>query len=755
MSSLKPPYKSQTLLGQVTQAVKTIQAKVNVQALALKPNARVPELWVQEAGSDKAQVYPLLGDRYLVGRSSKSCDIVVRNPVVSQIHLSVSRNSTQWRSPFILKDENSTNGIYRGKRRVNTLELRHGDILTLGPPELAASVRLQYFDPPPLYVRATNWAAYGVGGAAALLALGIGIEWTKFSVVPLPTATQGPVIVYARDGETPLRQPRSTAHIDMKQLSDFSPYLPDAVVASEDSRFYWHLGVDPIGILRAVGVNLRGGEFREGASTVTQQVARSLFRNYVGPEDSLARKLREAIVALKLETFYSKDFLLLTYLNRVYLGVDTYGFEDASRYYFDKSAKDLDLQEAATLVAILPAPNSFNFCGDEQSYQRAITYRNRVINRMLAQGKINQEAANRARRSPIEVSRQVCEEQANTIAPYFYSYVFQELQSILGKELATEGNFIIETQLDPKIQAKAEAALRNSVSNAGSVYRFSQGAVVTLDSSTGGVIAMTGGTDYRKSQFNRTTQAQRQPGSTFKLFSYTAAIDQGISPRKVYSCAPLTWQGQRYRGCERSGGSVDMYTGLALSENAIALRVGRDVGLNNVVRMAQRLGVQSPLNPVPGLVIGQSETNALEMTGAFGAIANSGVWNRPHLISRILDSSDCRDRNDLKTCRVIYSFNKSTEANVRVLRPEVADVMTSMLRGVIQRGTGRSAAIGMGEAGKTGTTDNNVDLWFIGFIPQRQLVTGVWLGNDNNSPTRGSSGQAAQLWGNYMRQVVQ
>lgn len=512
MSSPKPPYKSQILLGQVTQAVKTIQAKVNVQALALKPNARVPELWVQEAGSDKAQVYPLLGDRYLVGRSSKSCDIVVRNPVVSQIHLSVSRNSTQPRSPFILKDENSTNGVYRGKRRVNTLELRHGDILTLGPPELAASVRLQYFDPPPLYVRATNWAAYGVGGVAALLALGIGIEWTKFSVVPLPTATQGPVIVYARDGETPLRQPRSTAHIDMKRLSDFSPYLPDAVVASEDSRFYWHLGVDPIGILRAVGVNLRGGEFREGASTVTQQVARSLFRNYVGPEDSLTRKLREAIVALKLETFYSKDFLLLAYLNRVYLGVDTYGFEDASRYYFDKSAKDLNLPEAAILVAILPAPNSFNFCGDEQSYQRAITYRNRVINRMLAQGKINQEAANRARRSPIEVSRRVCEEQANTIAPYFYSYVFQELQSILGKELATEGNFIIETQLDPKIQAKAEAALRNSVSNAGSVYRFSQGAVVTLDSSTGGVIAMTGGTDYRKSQFNRATQAQRQPG---------------------------------------------------------------------------------------------------------------------------------------------------------------------------------------------------------------------------------------------------
>jgi len=756
MSSPQPPHKkSQTLLGQVTQAVQTIQAKVDFSKLALKPNARVPELWVQDAGADKAEVYPLLGDRYLLGRSSKSCDIVVRNPVVSQIHLSLLRESSQPGSPFVIKDENSTNGIYRGKRRVSSLKLRHGDIFTLGPPELAASIRVQYVDPPPWYVRAINWGAYGVGGVTALVALGIGVEWFKFSVWPLPTSSQGPVIVYARDGQTPLRQPRTTAHVDMRRLSDFSPYLPDAVVASEDSRFYWHFGVDPIGILRAVVVNLRGGGFREGASTVTQQVARSLFRDYVGAQDSLGRKLREAVVALKLETFYSKNFLLLTYLNRIYVGGDTSGFEDASQYYFEKSAKDLTLSEAATLVAILPAPNSFNFCGDNQSRQRAIEYRNRVINRMLTQGKVKLDEANRARRSPIEVSRKVCEEQANTIAPYFYSYVFQELEYILGEQLAREGNFIVETQLDPQTQAQAEAALRNTISNAGGTYNFSQGAVVTLDSSTGGVIALTGGTDYKNSQFNRATQAKRQPGSTFKLFTYTAAINRGISPGKVYSCAPLTWRGQGYRGCERTGGSADMYTGLALSENAIALRVARDVGLDNVVRMARKLGIQSPLNPVPGLVLGQSETNVLEMTGAFGAIANGGVWNRPHLISRILDSSDCRDRQNLKTCRVIYSFDQSSESKVQAVRPDVADVMTSMLRGVVARGTGRSASIGLGEeAGKTGTTNNNVDLWFIGFIPSRHLVTGIWLGNDNNSPTSGSSAQAARLWGNYMNQVV-
>jgi len=756
MSSPQPPQKPQTLLGQVTQAVKTIQANVNFGALALKPNARVPEIWVQNAGATKAEVYPLLGDRYLLGRSSKSCDIVVRNPVISQIHLSLTRASRQRQAPFIIKDENSTNGIYRGKRQVTALGLRHGDVFTLGPPELAASVRLQYFDPPPWYVRAATWGAYGVRGVTALIALGIGTEWLKSPAVrPLPTASQAPVIVYARDQQTLLRRPRNQAHLEMRQLSDFSPYLPKAIIASEDSRFYWHFGVDPIGIARAVLIDTQHHGYRQGASTLTQQVARSLFRDYVGIEDSLGRKLREAIVALKLETFYSKDSIILAYLNRIYLGRENYGFEDASWYYFNKSAKNLTLSEATTLVGILPAPNSFNFCGDVQSHRRAIEYRNRVINRMLEQGKVSQDEANRARRSPIEVNRKVCEEQTNTIAPYFYSYLFQELQSILGEQLAREGNFIIETQLDPRIQAQAEAALRKSVKNSGPTYGFSQGAIVTLDSSTGAVLALTGGVDYQTSQFNRATQAQRQPGSTFKVFTYTAAIEQGISPGKSYSCAPLTWNGQNYHGCEHTNStSIDMYGGLALSENVIALRIAAEVGLNNLMRMAQRLGVASPLNPVPGLVIGQSEVNVLEMTGAFGAISNRGVWNRPHLISRILDSSDCRDRNNLKTCRVIYSFNQGNEVREQVLRPEVADVMTDLLRGVIQHGTGRSASIGMGEAGKTGTTNDNVDLWFIGFIPSRQIVTGVWLGNDDNSPTSGNSGKAAQLWGNYMSQVV-
>lgn len=755
MSSPQPPQKPQTLLGQITQAVQTIQARVDFSKLTLKPNAKVPELLVQDAGADKAEVYPLLGDRYMLGRSSKSCDIVVRNPVVSQIHLSLSRDSAKRESVFVIKDENSTNGIYRGKRRVNSLELRHGDILTLGPPELAASVRLQYIDPPPWYVRAATWATYGVGGATALMALVIGVESLKFSVKPLPGATRAPVVVYARDGVTKLREPRTTSHIDMKQLKDFGPYLPTAVIASEDSRFYWHFGVDPLGILRAVFINSQSGDIQQGASTVTQQVARSLFRDYVGRQDSLGRKFREAVVALKLETFYSKDYVLLTYLNRVFLGADTSGFEDASRYYFDKSAKELTLSEAATLVAILPAPNGFDFCGrDSQNKLTTIEYRNRVLKRMLEMGKIKQDEYNRARRSPIEISSKVCDQQLKTTAPYFYSYVFQELEAILGKELATEGNFIIETQLDPAIQKQAEEALRKHISNAGSSFGFSQGAMLTLDSSNGAILAMIGGKDYKSSQFNRAVQAKRQPGSTFKVFTYTTAIEQGISPGNSYSCSPFRWKGFTYKPCRTSAGSLDLATGLALSENPVALRIAKEVGLDKIVTTARRLGVKSDLDPVPGLVLGQSVVNVMEMTGAFAAIGNGGVWNRPHAISRILDSSDCRDRNDLKTCRVMYSYDQDPEANKRVLPINIADTMIRLLRGVVTNGTGRSAAIGQGEAGKTGTTDKNVDLWFIGFIPSRRLATGIWLGNDNNAPTSGSSAQAAELWGNYMGKIT-
>ncbi|MEL7316140.1 MAG: penicillin-binding transpeptidase domain-containing protein, partial [Cyanobacteria bacterium J06559_3] len=260
--------------------------------------------------------------------------------------------------------------------------------------------------------------------------------------------------------------------------------------------------------------------------------------------------------------------------------------------------------------------------------------------------------------------------------------------------------------------------------------------------------------DYQSSQFDRVSQALRQPGSTFKIFAYAAALEEGIAPSQAFECSTLTWQGQSFDGCRSGGGALDMHNGLALSENVVALRIAQAAGLNAVVQMARRLGIDSDLNPVPGLILGQSEVTPLELTGAFGAIANDGVWNPPHGIRRVLDSSDCTDPNDANSCRVVYEFGQTGNTNQQAIAPEIARTLTDMMQGVVRSGTGRSAYLGLGEAGKTGTTNDNRDLWFVGFLPQDALVTGIWLGNDENDPTSGSSGQAAELWGIYMDDVV-
>jgi membrane peptidoglycan carboxypeptidase len=748
--SAQPPKK--TLLAQVTQVFQ--RTKVNFTRLALKPNARVPKLLVQDADAPEPDTFPLLGEKYVLGRSSQSCDIVVRNEVVSQVHLSLTRDRKQG-TTFLLKDEGSTNGIYRGKKRVDRITLRNGDKFTLGPPELKAAVKITYLDPPPLYLKVLRYGLYGTSGILSLLLLAILVESTKIDVDPLPDAN-GPVLVYSEDLEEPLRPAKAGSHKDLANLSDFSPHLPKALIASEDSRFYWHFGVDPWGVARALFVGRQKGKLTQGASTLTQQVARSLFRSYVGSEDNFARKAREAVVALKLEATYSKDKLLLTYLNRVFLGDDAYGFEDAAQHYFGKSASQVTLSEAAMLVGILPGPNIFNPCvADKQGRKgmKALERRNLVLTRMVETGAITSAEAREARRSTLNYRQEACSPITNTKAPYLYSQVFQELQEILGSETAKEGNFAIETGLDLKLQTKAENTLRQSVTNAGKTYRFSQGGILSMDSSTGLIKAMVGGLDYQKSQFNRTVDAKRQPGSTFKLFAYAAALEGGISPGKSYSCDPLSWGGRVFPTCNHGAtGAANMYTGMALSENVIALRIGKDVGLPKVLATAQKMGVKSQLDEVPAVILGQSVVNMSEMTGAYGAVATGGIWHKPHLIKRVYDTSNC-SLKQIKTCRVMYDHTKDAPSGQRALSAANADALTTMMRGVITNGTGKDAAIGLGEVGKTGTTDESVDLWFIGFIPSKQVVTSVWLGNDDNSATKGSSAQAARVWGDYMGSV--
>jgi penicillin-binding protein 1A len=736
----------------VTVAVQKLQGRLNSPTIAFKKGAKVPELRIKDGIGTEEEKYPLIGDHYRLGRSSSSCDIVIRNPVISQFHCALHRDPKN-PNRFILEDKNSTNGVYLGKRRLKTLSLRHGDILTLAPPDLANAVTIEYYNPPPRWVQLLRYGLYGTGGLLGLFVFGIFWESRQVDVYPLPAGVTGPVVVYARDGQTPLNSRQQENHQEVKKLADFSRYLPLALIASEDSRFYWHFGVDPYGVFRAAIINFQGRGIRQGASTLTQQLARSLFPE-VGRQNTAARKWREMVVALQLEAVYSKNELLKTYLNRVYLGMGGYGFKDAAQFYFGRQARDLTLSEAATLVAMLPAPNLFN---PVQDYETSVQLRNRVIDRMAKLGMITAEEAAKARRSRIEVSPKAKQALSRTLAPYFYSYVFEELQDLLGEDVAKEGNFIVETSLNPHLQSIAEKALKTNVAGQGTHYRYSQGAIVTLDTRTGEILSLVGGVDYGKSQFDRAVQAKRQPGSTFKVFAYASALEQGISPSKPYSCESLSWQGQVYKPCERSSGAIDMFQALAQSENAVALRVAQEAGLNKVVDLAERLGIESSLNPVPGLVLGQSEVTLLEMTGAYATFAANGQWNRPHAIKRILDGGDgdCQKPTERKNCRVIYSYDRDGDKNRSVLSPTVARTMTRLLRGVVTYGTGTAASLGMGEAGKTGTTNNAIDLWFIGYLPQQSWVTGVWLGNDNNFPTSGSSQQAAQLWKVYTRQSLQ
>ncbi|QQE64557.1 penicillin-binding protein [Leptolyngbya sp. BL0902] len=747
------PAPPRTLLKTVTQAFQAVQAKVDFGQLSVKPGSRAASLEVVVDG--QPTTYPLLGEHYVMGRSSSQCDIVAASPIVSQVHATLTRDENRPGQPFVLKDRNSTNGIYRGKKRLSRVVMNHGDVYTLGPAELADAVTLRYIDPPPWYVKAARYTLYGFTGVS--LAVGVwivGIEWPKIPVRPLPDSVQGPVMVYAEENgaQVPLREQRNQAHLELQSMDDFSPYLPKALIASEDTRFYWHLGVDPLGIARATVINVQGGSIRQGGSTITQQLARSIYREYVGTGDSAGRKIREAIAALKLETFYSKNKLLLTYMNRVYLGENLYGFEDAAQFYFAKPARELTLSEAATLVGILPGPNAFN---PVTNYDAAVFYRDRVLERMVALGMVSQEEGRRARRSRIEISPEATRQLQSTRAPYFYSYIFQELETVLGESLAREGNFIVQTGLDLNLQRLAENALTSDIAARGSALGYSQGAVVTVDTASGAIRAMVGGVDFGQSQFNRASQALRQPGSTFKLFAFGSALEQGMSPRRTFACDAMTWNGQRFAGCRVGSAPMDMYRGMALSENVVALRIAREAGLGNVIDNAQRLGITSRLRPTPGLTLGESEVTPLEITGSFAAVANNGIWNRPHGIVRVLDSSDCANQDDISTCRVIYEFGQAGDANRPAVDPGVANTLVTLLQGVVQGGgTGRNAFLGLGEHGKTGTTDDSRDLWYVGTLPSYGLTTGVWLGNDDNSPTRGSSGQAAAVWGAYMRQVV-
>jgi penicillin-binding protein 1A len=682
----------------------------------------------------------LHGEAYRLGRN-EGLEIAVEHPAVSRQHALLRRRGRHW----MLIDLESTNGLWWRGRRIRELELRDGDRVSLAPATEAGAPTLHFHNPAERGLRRVEqWIARGL-----LLALGGGGLVLSLAALQVPVrgrlaSVQGPIAIYDRNNK-PLDSVDSSRHRELQSIGSFSPDLVHALLSSEDNRFWWHPGVDPVGTLRAFATNLTGGRLMEGGSSLTQQLARSLYPDQVGQGDTLGRKWRELLVALQLESRFSKGDLLLSYLNRVYLGVG-WGFEDAARTYFGKSASQLSLEESALLVGLLPSPNGHDPC---QYPQRALEARNRVLNKMADAGRLSLDQARQARRRPIQLSKSACSQQSTRrSAPFYTDQVRRDLSALVGPEVAAEGNFLVETHLDPLLQAVLERQLQRLLNEAQGLG-VREGAAVVIDQRNGGVLAITGGKDYRFSQFNRATMALRQPGSTFKLMTYLAALQRGIKAGDAVDCGPLDWGGQRFEST--CGGQLSLTSAFASSSNTAALRLARRVGLEQVVRQARALGINTPLDPVPGLALGQSEVRLIDLTAAYAAVANDGLWNPPTTIRRLLDAESCAAEKVKRCGSLTGTDNTRVTSARRALRKDVAKSMQAMLRSVVRAGTGTAASLGGQEGGKTGTTNDGRDLLFIGYEPSRHWVLGIWLGNDDNSPTASSSALAASLWGDIMR----
>ena len=576
-------------------------------------------------------------------------------------------------------------------------------------------------------------ACLGIGGAIAT-----GLVWYRLErnlpqsvESALTFAREGTLTIQAADG-TVLQELGPVTHQKLKIWQMPEPVI-EAFVTSEDRRFYAHHGIDYQGIVRAALVNLRAGEVVEGGSTITQQLARIVF---LTQERSLWRKLKETLLAQRIERKLSKEQILERYLNLVYLGSGAYGIADAASVYFGKSVDELSLAQAATLAGITPAPSVYSpFTNQEAALER----RNLVLKRMQEQGMITASAAATALASPLVTQRSQPPQFEQT--SFFTDYVQRELPKLVLPEFLEAGGIIVETTLNPKWQSAAETTVADAIARSGKWQRFEQAALVAIDPRNGQIRAMVGGKDFDDNQYNRVTQAQRQPGSTFKPFVYATAIATGMSPYKTFLDAPYIIDGYEPKnyGSRYRGGYVSLYNALASSLNVVAVRTLVDIGWNPIIKLAHKMGIESKLQPTYSLALGAFEVNLLELTSAYGTFANRGVYQRPYGVSRILD------RNG----KVLYQANFEPQV---ALAEDSAAIITWMLQGVVTSGTGRPAQIGRPVAGKTGTSDQARDLWFVGYIPQ--AVTGIWLGNDDNQPTGGTSGTAAELWRQFMLEAV-
>ena len=530
--------------------------------------------------------------------------------------------------------------------------------------------------------------------------------------------------------------------------------LRDAILATEDARFYSHYGVDPMGIARAVYQNFRRGRIVEGGSTITQQLAKVLF---LTPDKSLERKLKEAVMALELERRDAKDRLLEMYLIQIYFGHGAFGVEAAARTFFGKSVGQLSLAECTLLAGLPKAPSTYSpFEHPEAAKRRRAT----VLNRMVDVGTIPAEQAKKVSQTALGL---IPPERRRTTGQYYLEYVQQQLEAQYGADLVFKGGLQVYTTLAPTMQVKAERALRDGLralesrrvaaaakDTAAAPVERPEGALLTIDPQTGYIKAMVGGYDFFKSEFNRAVQARRQPGSAFKAFVYLAALESGQTPASVVDDSPIEfpagrngkpWKPENYD--RKFRGPITYQQALEESVNVAAVKILEKNGIRRTVEIARRLGVESPMGENLSIALGTSDLTLLEITSAYGALAHQGSWVRPTVIRYVLDSQ-----------RKLLEEN--TPQSKQVVPPELAYVMTHMLRGTIERGTGVAArALGRPAAAKTGTTNDYSNAWFIGYTPQ--LVTGVWVGYDRpRSLGKDETGSrvAVPIWTKYMQDVL-
>ena len=510
------------------------------------------------------------------------------------------------------------------------------------------------------------------------------------------------------------------------RLDELPTTLALAVMATEDRRFQSHPGIDPIGLARAAIANLRAGYVRQGGSTITQQLAKNLFLN---ADRTMKRKVQETILALWLERKFSKAQILTLYLNRVYMGAGTYGVDAASRKYFGVSARQLDLWESAMLAGILKAPSRFNPIADGELAERRTR---QVLANMVDAGFLEATQAEKAKPS---AARPTSVATTGPHGRYFADWVMDQVQGFVG---FTDRDLVVHTTLDPRLQRLAEDKVALALDLEGGSLNVRQAALVTM-TPDGAVRAMVGGVDYTQSQFNRASQALRQPGSSFKPILYLAALQAGYKPEDRFMDGPITignWSPKNYEGTYR--GMVTLRDALAYSINTVAAQLAERVGPRKVVALAERMGITSTIKPDASIALGTYEVTPLELTAAYAALANAGDGTLAYGIREIRDTAG----------NVLYT-RKGTGLGTVAGRAEIS-AMNDMMGTAMAIGTAKNAKLDRPASGKTGTTQDFRDAWFVGYTAD--LVTGVWVGNDDNKPMKSVTGGGlpARLWRDFM-----